>query len=149
MKTRQIRILLVGVLGIIFSMSFDGCKKSEKLSPEQVNKNVAEINREILKQPQTVVTLAALKFLKQLKQEGRLPGTPADEAGMFRSEKRPELMTSGPSYSFKEIHYFTTAGPARNRFYVVEQVSSNSPPQLVKAWAADEAGNIVQTYSVQ
>jgi hypothetical protein len=131
-------------------MSFEGCKKSEKLSEDQALKqHMRQLNQQFLHRPDTVAAFAAMGFLSKLKKEGHLPGVPKDERGMLRHEKATQ-MEQGGLYSSVELHYFSKTNiPPRNCYYIVTQVASNSPPKLEKGWATDESGKTIETYSVQ
>ena len=139
------------------------CKKSQRDIAEEkaIKRHQQEVGRQPMLSPsawsnylqspagkQAKIMISALGFLKSCKTNGQLPGVSKDTKGMFRSEKRPSDETPDGGCSI-EIHFFTQDQSLQNYYYVVGQVSSNSPWQFKKAWRADPSGKVIEDYPIQ
>ncbi len=127
----------------------EGCgksPKSESARRQEIRRHVEQLNYQELHKPTTVVAFAAMQFLANLKKEGRLPGAQTSDRGFLRWEKKPQM--GGAYYSSVEIHYLPTNLPPHSFFYLVTQVTSNSPPKLEDAWSVGQDGS-VHHYPVQ
>lgn len=154
-------VLIAGVLLLL--MLACSCKKSERDIAEEkaIKRHEQEVGSHPLLSPsawsnylqtpsgkQASIAISALGFLKSCKTNGQLPGVSKDTKGMFRSEKKPSDAAPDGGHSI-EIHFFTRDQPKQDFYYVIGQVSSNSPWQFKKAWRADQSGKVIEEYPVQ
>jgi hypothetical protein len=82
---------------------------------------------------------AAMEFLHNLKEEGRLPGWSKEEKGQMAY---PEVYSSSGTFNIRKN------GSSSIFHYQVTRASKDSPWKLRKAWRTDKNGHTTEEYPV-
>ena len=126
-----------------------GCgRQSSSGNTNLSTNNNSQAMNDFMQQPGAAVTVSGLNFLRDLKDNGRLPGVSTDEHGMLKSGSEDKEAPTG-SYPVSRTFYFTKNNDSNQYCYTVVQTSSNSNWQLQKAWRSDASGKVVEEYPVQ
>jgi hypothetical protein len=91
-------------------------------------------------------TLEAGKFLRDLHEQGKLPGRSKDDHGELKAKVSDFSQTVRFPLSLT-FQFTKTNDPVY--YYTVERLNMGSDWRLVKAWQADAAGKTVKEFPIQ
>ena len=83
---------------------------------------------------------AALEFMRDMKEKGKVPGWPQNEKGMIF----PEAYSDSGPINFSARRF----GDSSTYHYTVSRPSKDSPWKLERAWRTGQNGNTIEEYSV-
>jgi hypothetical protein len=83
------------------------------------------------------------EFLKELKQEGRLPGAPKDTHGMLSCEIPSLAVLQEARYPVTGTFLLLLSGDTCTNHYTVRRASKDAAWQLEKAWRTDTHGRTI------
>ena len=137
-------------MGIIL-LTLCSCKKSnDKLSSETTGfVKLAESAKasEVVQE-----TGAAQEVLKQLHEQGRLPGDSKDQHGKITCEI-PQLIISNKvaqmTYPATRTFHLVHLGETTINNYTLTKQSKDSPWKLQRAWETDSNGQVIHEWPVQ
>ena len=114
---------------------------------QQESQQIKEL-QSYFRDPNSPIT-KALRALISLHDQGQLPGVGKEEHGVARLElPKPVGEPKSPYFWSQEFHFIIQDSPPRHCHYVVVQAYPNGDYQLQKAWRTDEAGKVIQEYTL-
>lgn len=99
------------------------------------------------KAPSTLETVAAQKFLSELKESGHLPGFTTNDHGRMTSDYVP--LAKNVLYPFSITYHCVKNGDSSTYHYTVVSESKDSAWQLQRAWKTDSNGKVLEEWPVQ